>query len=351
MTESTKKIKDFIYVDQARLYSFYSQLNKGVAQQIFQSVVHGEAATSTQANPEVKDETIESERNRSLQTTENTILYDYMYEQLEAQLSESILDVSTILANKNVDDLTTQDIQLFFDSITNALMVKVTGNAEFEDYGSMDAFVANANKLMKAFAHFMTLTPENVAKVNELKQGLESEGNVKKKNQIREEIKKLQSADAIANDNQLLGDAKLIENLRVLLEVLYGDSFHIAITTTYPPFAAFRGIVNRDWLRIKPGILRSLYPGLIESPWTMVGQVTSKSLQSLDTLQELNALFDKQLASAKSMRDAMRYIFNRVRSLEGFLNQGGIRFEPVVFPLAIYRELTLPIPSVIKKEP
>ncbi len=38
----------------------------------------------------------------------------------------------------------------------------------------------------------------------------------------------------------------------------------------------------------------------------------------------------------------LQFYFNRVRSLEGFLNAGGSRFEPIVFPLAIYKELILP---------
>ena len=155
MTEQFKVIRDFIYVDQGRLYSFYSQLNEGIAEQIFKSFIHGESSTAAQGSPDVKDEVIESQRTKALQRTESTILYDHMYEQLEDQLRTVIIDVSEIPKEKSIDDkLTDDEIGHYLDTLKRAVMVKVVGSVEIEDYQRMDAFIEKANQLMVTIASF-----------------------------------------------------------------------------------------------------------------------------------------------------------------------------------------------------
>ena len=43
-----------------------------------------------------------------------------------------------------------------------------------------------------------------------------------------------------------------------------------------------------------------------------------------------------------TLRDPMRYLSNAVRAFETVISQNATRFEPLISPLPIYRDLTLP---------
>ncbi|HJQ34695.1 MAG TPA: hypothetical protein VJ866_21115 [Pyrinomonadaceae bacterium] len=339
MSEQQKVIRDFIYVDQARLYSFYSQLNKGVAQQVFQSYLHGESASISQTSPDVSDEVSESERTRVSQRTESTILYDYMYEQLEEKMRGAILDVSRIFPDRGIDEeLDTEEVLHYLNTISNALMIKVTGPAEIEDYRRIDAILEKGNNLMESAALFSLLSAENLKLIASLEKQAEAEKDRNKKAQIKDRIKRLKDPRLHARDLNILDEPKVIEGIRLFIEIFYPNNFEIAVSSTNQLFVTYRGIVDKKWLRIEPEILRSLYGGKIESNWTMVGQVTSTSAFKAEYFDKINKWLEEQLPKTQSLRDPLRYIFNRVRGLEANLNQSGLRFEPIVCPLAIYRE-------------
>jgi hypothetical protein len=341
MTISTKTIRDFIYVDQGRLYSFYSQLNEGVAEQVFKSVIHGEAATAAQSSPDIKSEVIESQRSKALQQTESTILYDYMYEQLEDQLSSVIVNVSDILSDKSAEEeFTSDELAYYLDTLQKALMVKVVGRVEIEDYERMDAFVARANELMTTLASFHAETDEVKAALANLEEQLKAEKDRNKKAKLGEQIKRLRDPKLHAQDMNILDDPKLIEGLRVILEVFYHKKFEISITAR-PLYTTFRAIIEKDWLRIRPEILRSLYGGQVESSWTMIGQITSTP-SGVTNLDAFNMLPDN-LPELQSVRDPLRYLFGRLKAFDAMLTESKIRFEQTVCPLAIYRELKVPI--------
>jgi hypothetical protein len=339
MSEKPRRIRDFIYVDQGRLYSFYSQLNKGVAQHVFQSYLHGEAASKSQTNPDIPEEVSESERSKMSQRTESTILYDYMYDQLEEQLRDAILDVSTIFRDREGDeDLNGEEITGFIETISNALMIKVTGTVEIEDYRRIDAVLERGNKLMETAALFATQSSDNLRLIAELEAEAAAETDRNRKAQIKERVKRLKDPKLHAQDLKLLDDPTVIEGIRLFIDTFYPNSFEIAVSSTTELYATYRGVIDKKWLRIDPEILRTLYGGKVESQWTMVGQVTSTALFRPDLFKTLSQLLEEQLSQSQSLRDPLRYIFTRIRGMEALLSQSGLRLEPVVCPLAIYRE-------------
>ncbi len=335
----TKTIRDFIYVDQGRLYSFYSQLNEGIAQQIFQSFLNSESATNTQTSPDVEDEVIESQRSRALQRTESTILYDFMYEQLERKLGNVIIDVSEIIEGESAKEVPEEGIRLYLDTLRSAVMVKVVGEAAIEDYDRMDSFVGHINNVMEVLAFFHTLSDEAKAQLARLTEELNTEKDRNRRAQIKEQIKRLNNPKLHAEDMNLLDNPNLVEGLRVILKAFYDKKFEIAISSGGPMYTTFRAIIDREWLRVRPEILRSLYAGTIESPWTMVGQITSLPFPNITNLDPLNTGLTEKLAESKSIRDPLRILFNRLRAFDAMLDQSSFRWEPIVCPLAIYREL------------
>lgn len=347
MSDMQKKlIRDFIYVDQGKLYSLYSQLNKGVAQQVFESFVHGEAATKSQPNPEYSDELIESQRSKTLHRTENTVLYDYMYERLEQQLQHVITDAAEIMRGKDADELTIDDVSEYNSKLENAFLIKAAGNVEIEDYQHLDKFLERSNDLMTSIAILETHSDENRARIRELENLIGAEKDRNRKAALREQLKGLQNAVLRAQALGLLTDEELIQALILILETFYGEGLEISITLPSIPYTTFRGVIDREWLRFRPELLRSLYGGVVKSRWTMVGQITSLLRYDIENIDFLNiGLTAEDLAKAKSIREPIRALFNRIRAMEEMLSHSALRREVVVYPLAIYREMEIAIPD------
>jgi hypothetical protein len=152
----------------------------------------------------------------------------------------------------------------------------------------------------------------------------------------------LKNPKAHAQDLNLLDDPELIKRLRVILEIFYDKKFEISVNSGTPVFTTFRGIIEKEWLRVRPEILRALYGGIVTSPWTMVGQITSIPYIGVDGLDAFNAGIEERLPQAKSVRDPLKFLFNRLKAIEAIVNQSTLSIEQIVCPLAIYRELEVP---------
>lgn len=78
MKTEGKVVRDFIYVDVERLYSLYSQVFEGVADQIVQSYMAASATTDSQKESLLRGGSIEAQVAEVSRRTENKLLYDHM---------------------------------------------------------------------------------------------------------------------------------------------------------------------------------------------------------------------------------------------------------------------------------
>lgn len=89
-------VRDFIYIDVERLYSFYSQVFGGVAEQIIKSVGKGHERTDAQLSSPRQGKSYEEQVTDLSQRTETAILHDYLYKRLEERLGEAIKELGQL---------------------------------------------------------------------------------------------------------------------------------------------------------------------------------------------------------------------------------------------------------------
>lgn len=338
----TRTVRDFIYVDQDRLYSFYSQINKGVAQQIFKSIAHGEAATESQSNPDFAEEITESQRSKSLQRTENTILYDYIYEQLEDKLEPVITDLSSMFDIPPDESISEEQVGVFLEAMKTAFMIRVKGKPEIIDYERLDTFLEKSNSLMEAVVFLTLESTQNKNLLQQLQEQVKTEKDKNEKAKLNERIRALKNHKLYAQQLGVLDNKDLLTSIRTLIEIFLQNRYEISIQSNTSPHVTFRGIINREWLRIDPSLLRSLYMGSIESTWTLVGQITTLFNTEINDIDAFNVgITQDKLEKSKSIREPLKYVLNRLLAMETMVNQSE-RFEPIVYPLAIYREIQIP---------
>ncbi len=338
MKDASKLIRDFIYVDVERLYSLYSQVFEGVADQIIQSYIDASTSMNSQRDSLLKGGTVEARVAEMSRKTENKFLYDHMYNLFEAKIKNAILESPEISPDN------------FRSILSQAFMIKVNGAAEIEDYTRLSSILEKYNVIGQAVAYAgLSSSSELTEAIDELESSIEQVKDRNKKAKARAQAARHTDKKALAlkqaKEAGLQHDQTSLDNLNMFIELFNPDAFDVTIVPESGENVVFRGAIDKQWLRIEPRLLRSLYGGFIESNWTMVGQVTYLPGVQLPAVGTGQAVIDENDPNP-SMRDPYRNIFRTARVLERMFLESKERVEVLVYPLAIYREMALATDAV-----
>lgn len=330
MVKENRVIRDFIYVDVDLLYSLYSQVFEGVADQIIKSYVALESRSDISKNL-LASSNLETQVAEASRRTESTFLYDHMYNLLEDKIKSAILENP---------DLSKDD---FREVLDDAFVLKIDGAAEIEDYARIKEFMGKFNDIAGAIAYAGMISDEGKGDSeieNEINR--ESDRNTKAKlralQKAKKNPKKLAEAMGIAQDETLLN------NLIMFTDMFNPEGFEITVVPMPGDNkVVYRGILNRKWLRMEPKFLRSLFGGYAEGGWTMVGKVTylpGATIPDIDDEDDEDDVSEDE-EPAVSMRDAFRAMFNKALAFDRITLESDSRIEIIMSPLAIYREKTI----------
>jgi len=320
MSEAIKPeaVRDFLYLDAHRLHSLYSQVFKGVPEQIIQSYggekKSSEAASDrlgagAQVNVEVAEATLR---------TENRVLLDYMYSSLEQRLAKHIADVT---AGTKADT-----------GLSAGQLVRVVGPAKFLDYERLIGFTEKFNRFAEviALAQITTLGKE----LEQLHAQAQQVQDRNQRIQAKETLKTLKDPGALAKKMGLAQDEKLLEGIRFTVNMMYPGGFDVLVVPgKEKPRVAFRGILDRKWLRIDPNRLNAAYAGTTEADIIMVGQISRT--ESKPTEKPLSDV-------GNTIGDKLQGLFHAISELQLKFDEAGPDRQVItVLPLALYTELAL----------
>lgn len=271
-------IRNFIYLDNDKLNSLYSQVFHGVAEAIVESYF-GSNQTSNEQKSIGKS--VDEKVGEISGITSNKILHDYMYNKFEDKIIEKIVDCNT------------QDVQIDPNSF-----VKISGKASIEDYTRLKFYLESFNDLGMALTY------------------LQKDELGANKSNLRE----------IARKNGLHQDQKMLDGLKTFIEMFEPNGYEVVINNEG---VCYRGILNKEYLRISTNDIRMLYGSTPCMDWTMVGQITRVFPQ----MKEDHA--NKEV-SEPDMKQALVTVFDSLNDIEStFFSYGG---ECVyhILPIAIY---------------
>ena len=294
---SSRKIRDFIYLDTFRVRSLASQVNKGLAEsrRVERAGVLGSRNTS---------EVETSAATTELRLTEERLLLDHIYNELEQTVSPPLLARDAPL-----------DIQ-------RSPLFKAQGTVEIEDYQQLIDFIEKYNDLGKMIA-FPTLS--------------EKEGSGKFSTEKQRENALIQHA----KNSGLAQDPMLLRHLSEFVRMFNSGAFNILFDCETESGYKVRAVVNKQWLRYTDDVLRGLYAGASVVSWTIVGIATYAP--SEEQLQE-QVRPEQDMHFADGMPNmGMRYrtMFRQSRFMANTFSRS-LGNEIVALPLAIYREFSLP---------
>lgn len=289
----TKIIRDFIYLDKDRLNSLYSQVFEGVVQAVVESYSN-EMRSNENAKSILKNQTIETKVAEASNKVENKILYDHMYNSLEEKLVN-------VIYNLNSNEITLSDL-------ADKPLVKVTGKTTIQDYNRLKLYMEKFNEISSiiAYSTYSSLSKSEQKKIN-LNQYAKSLG--------------------------LSQDEKILKNIKTLTEFFNQDGYDILISPSNSSNFIYRGVINKDYLRINPDLIRTSYGDEPPMNWTMVGQITyiPKHEVSEDVINE----------TVESIGDSYQNMFKSYREMEKVFFEGKENKKIHIAPLAIYTEMAI----------
>jgi hypothetical protein len=344
----TRSIREFIYVDVPKLYSLYSQIFGGVTDRVIEERINQLITSDTQRSV-LRQATTESQGMESLRRIESSILHDHMYNRLEAELGPTLVNAADV----KLDDI----VKTYAQNPT----IKVSGRSEVEDYQRISVFFEKFNSLGEAIAYAGLISSPEFQQIKEtLHKELEEATGKTRRQEFERKIKELTDpklVKRVADERGLGSDPQMLKNLKFMGDLFNPNGYDIVITPKDKPNVHFRGVLDKVWLRNDPQLIRSLYGGQSESPWSMVGIVTHLpgTYIALNDAKEQAQPSDiqnniKQDDDNPMMLDAYRNMFRTARVFERMFLESKSDIEIVISPIAIYREFQVQIKSKVQKK-
>jgi len=282
-------IKNFIYLDEYKMYSLSSQIFEGITEYLVSTSKHENAEENTQRGEIGSGRILADIIKKTNTTQEKKYLHDYSYTIFEKHLLESdrIVDINNV------------DTENFLSSITSKSFIKITGKVIFNDIGHMSKTIKDFNLLGEALLVSQSLNDPSITTKN---------------------LKK------IAKQRGLNFDKKFLDSLSYILDFGFGNQLEVQLQ--YNDYL-FSTNLKREYLRENENLLIKKYARKTEKEFTLLGIIT----QYQNTEEE-----EDTDTTPEHLKVAVMNLVSKFTNLE-LTFTGKLENEIMIDPIAIYTEL------------
>ncbi len=314
-----EKIKNFIYLDEYKMYSISSQIFEGITEYAMNYQESTTEKEEEQKGPVGSSRIMADILKFESGTQEKKYLHDYSYTLFEEKLNKSgkVLSISA------------EDIDEKIKKIDDAGFVEVRGKAIFNDMNILKSTLENFNDIGKALAYI-----SNFEKMEEVRSQFEKAAeNIKDRNQkakFKQRQKNMTNIEKLAKEQGLHQDAEFLKHLDIVLDYGFQDQFIVQVPIGQYTFSSD---CKRDDFRENEYSLIRKYSRFAEKEFVLVGTVAQSLGKPID-YEEVNY----EDSSPQHFKEA---IMNLVEALGVIETQfsGKLENEIIIDPIAIYREI------------
>lgn len=187
-------IKNFLYIDEYKLYSLSSQIFEGITEYLVSDSSNITEDNESQKGSVGSGRILANILKNENRTTEKKFFHDFSYTLFEKQLfdMEKVLEIN----NENFNNSIT--------SIGEYSFVKISGSAVFNDLNSINYTIENFNNFGKALTHVTNFSElEEVKKQLELAKSKTKDKNEKSK--LNTKFKSLTNINKLAKERKYSG--------------------------------------------------------------------------------------------------------------------------------------------------
>jgi hypothetical protein len=168
-------IRDFIYLDNEKMYSMYSQLFEGITENIIKQKSAESSDTKNNGfTDKSKTNNIEQKVLEASFLTENKVLHDYAYHIFEDKIKTKIYDI-------------TKTNEISKDKIKKSFIIKISGTAKINDNNRIKHMLSNFDIMSNSIAYLNFISIIGNISIDELSDKINT--NIPK--ELKDRLKKI----------------------------------------------------------------------------------------------------------------------------------------------------------------
>ena len=311
-------IKNFIYLDEEKMYSLSAQIFEGVTEYILNERSSELENAESQKGPITSGKILGDILRQVDKKIEKRVLSDFSYTLFEEKL---LHDGNVIEANESfsLEELRSKEESISF--------IKVTAKAVFNDMKLMKDTLKNFNSLGLAITYIKNINEINKESTQPEQSKLASKDRNQQSKLTHQDKSITKIIEQLAKKEGLLNDQKLLDDLAFILNYGFQDQLEIQMQLTDSIVSAN---LKRECLRESEELIIKKYSRQTECRFVMFGIITQYKRDKLGDIKELN--------NTSSMKEGlMNMVANLTNLEENFI--GRLSNEVIIDPIAIYTEL------------
>lgn len=298
-----KTIKNFIYLDEYKMYSISAQIFEGITEYLM-NYKGGSIEEEDQQEGEIDSGRLMSDILKfESSTQEKKYLHDYAYILFEKHLADSNRLLSIHKGN----------LETSKEKIRGASFVKITSKVVFEDIKKVKSVIEKFNELGEALVymdHFEKMENSDLKLNRSKKSGVS-------KNFIRN----------LAKEQGLYLDSDFLEKLALILDFGLQDQFKLLMNIDQYSFEAD---CNRKYFRDEEFSLIRKYSRFPQIEFVLVGIITQR-------VGEPEKHYS-QSSGSDSIKENIKFMTHALSDIESEFS-GKLENDIIIDPIAIYSEL------------
>ena len=299
-----KTIKNFIYLDEYKMYSISAQIFEGITEYLM-NYKGGSVQEKDQQEGEIDSGRLMSDILKfESSTQEKKYLHDYAYILFEKHLADSNRLLSIHKGNFETSK----------KKIKGASFVKITSKVVFEDIKKVKSVIEKFNELGEALAymgHSAEMENSDQFKLNRSKKSSVN------KNFIRN----------LAKEQGLYLDNDFLEKMALILDFGFQDQFKLLMNIDQYSFEAD---CNRKYFRDEEFSLIRKYSRFPQIEFVLVGIITQQAGEPEKHYS--------QNSGSDSIKENIRFMTHALSDVESEFS-GKLENDIIIDPIAIYSEL------------
>lgn len=308
-------IKNFIYLDEEKMYSLSSQLFEGVTEYVLSESSSERRESEEQKGPVGSGRVLGDILKNSERNTEKKFLNDYSYTIFEKKLLEDGMVV--IVRSDDAEELQLHAGKSF---------IKITSKATFNDINTINNTLKNFNKVGKALTH-ITNFEEITAVREQLEKAKQNNNDRSQRGQLQTKLKSMTDISKLAKESGMQMDQSFLNDLSLVLNYGFQDQLEVQMDHLESIFSAN---LNRCFLREPEELVIRKYSRKTEVEFTLFGTITQYQREKLEEL-EGNLDFE-------NIKTAIMNLVAHISNLESNFT-GRLSNEIIIDPIALYTEL------------
>lgn len=310
-------IKNFIYLDEQKMYSLSSQIFEGITEYILNENSSDKQNSETQRGPVGSGRIFYDALSSGNKETEKKFFHDHNFSLFENKLLESGNVLSLCDGYNSFETLNTK--------LDDYSFISIRSKAVFNDADKLESLFSEFNKIGKSIVNLTYY--EEIRQLQESLKSLVGSGYKTERSAIENKIKELSNTDKIARESKLYHDPKFLENLSFMIKYNFSGQFDIQQSLgNY----LFTSPINKNYLRESEDLLIKKYSRKTTKDVVVFG-IVSQSLSMPD-------IKVSDQPDYKNFKQALDYMADHLTVIENSMF-GKLENEIVIDPIAVYLDI------------